>query len=221
MTNTVCFGTSDTHIDFDVLEKPVHKLLVAPLIELKKQAKTAGFELCIASGFRSFQRQLDIWNGKARGERTVLDSSGQPLNVQGLSNTQRMFAILRWSALPGASRHHWGTDIDIYDANAIAIENLQLVESEYQSGGPCESLYCWLRVNAATDFFWPYTKDRGGVAPEPWHISYRLLAEPLEQQLSLSSIAELIEAAEIELKDEILNNLDTIFAKYIKHASDF
>ena len=24
-------------------------------------------------------------------------------------------AILVWSALPGASRHHWGTEIDVYD----------------------------------------------------------------------------------------------------------
>ena len=28
-------------------------------------------------------------------------------------------AILLWSALPGASRHHWGTDFDVFDRAAV------------------------------------------------------------------------------------------------------
>ena len=31
--------------------------------------------------------------------------------------------ILLWSALPGGSRHHWGTDVDVFDAAAVAPGN--------------------------------------------------------------------------------------------------
>ncbi|SPY94009.1 D-alanyl-D-alanine carboxypeptidase [Proteus mirabilis] len=65
-----------------------------------------------ASFIRSFERQLAIWNGKFEGTRPVLDAESQPIDIQTLSEGQRCEAILKWSALPGASRHHWGTEID-------------------------------------------------------------------------------------------------------------
>ncbi len=211
----LCWGISEEHIDFCALEKPVHKSLVIPLCNLKKQAKTAGFELCIASGFRSFQRQLEIWNAKARGERTVLNNEGRPLQRLSVSKTELMFAMLRWSALPGASRHHWGSDVDIYDAKAISPSNLQLLPCEYQESGPCAALHRWLRSHLQADqFFWPYCQDLGGVAPEPWHLSYRPIAQSFEQSLTIDGLAQLVESAPIELKKEIMQNLDVIFRKY-------
>lgn len=213
---------SDEHIDFEGLEKPVHKLLVKPLTILKKQAGNAGFELCIASGFRSFQRQLDIWNAKAQGQRMVLDSAGQPLQRQTVSRTELMFAMLRWSALPGASRHHWGCDVDIYDAKAISPASLQLLPAEYAGSGPCAALYHWLRSHTDSDqFYWPYFQDIGGVAPEPWHLSYRPIAQSFEQALTIDGLAQLMESVVIELKKEILQNLDTIFLKYICNVNNF
>ncbi len=35
------------------------------------------------------------------------------------AEAERVAAILVWSALPGASRHHWGTDCDVIDAAAL------------------------------------------------------------------------------------------------------
>ena len=50
-----------------------------------------------------------------------------------------------FSALPGASRHHWGTDIDVYDANAVSSDYVvQLSLKEVGSGGVFDSLHKWL-----------------------------------------------------------------------------
>ena len=88
---------------------------------LRGKAARKGFDLQVASGFRSFDRQLTIWNGKARGERPVHDDEGLPVNLDRLSPVERVTAILRFSALPGASRHHWGTDVDVFDAAALPL----------------------------------------------------------------------------------------------------
>jgi hypothetical protein len=53
----------------------------------------------------------------ARGA-PLLDAHNQPLDALQLGETERLHAILHWSALPGTSRHHWGTDLDIYDPTA-------------------------------------------------------------------------------------------------------
>ncbi len=99
----------DESLMVDVLGCPVHPAIVAPFEALRSDAARAGFELKIVSGFRGFDRQLAIWNAKASGRRPLLDSDGQALCFNELSCEQLLDAILRWSALPGASRHHWGS----------------------------------------------------------------------------------------------------------------
>ncbi len=89
------------------------------------------------SSFRDFERQLAIWNGKCRGERDLLDrgraSGWMPA---ALDQDALVSAILLWSALPGASRHHWGTDMDVIDAAAVpAGAAVQLEPAEYAPGG--------------------------------------------------------------------------------------
>ena len=80
----------------------VHPRLVAPLTELVEEARSAGFDLRVASGFRSIDRQCQIWNAKAAGLRPVLDDAGEPLSIDELTPMSLVFAILRWSALPAA-----------------------------------------------------------------------------------------------------------------------
>jgi LAS superfamily LD-carboxypeptidase LdcB len=99
----------------------LHAHVVAPFLNLRRAAQADGFDLTPQSSFRDFSRQLTIWNGKFSGERPMVDACGQPLDVQRrLSASARVEAILLWSALPGASRHHWGTDVDLIDARACA-----------------------------------------------------------------------------------------------------
>ncbi len=52
----------------------------------------------IASGFRDFNRQKAIWNGKFAGELKILDSDSQPLDKTLLNDEEKLTAILRWSA---------------------------------------------------------------------------------------------------------------------------
>jgi len=99
-----------------------------PFAALRRAARHAGLELVAVSGFRDFDRQLEIWNAKYAGTRPVLDAAGALLDMAVLEPAQRIDAILRWSALPGASRHHWGTDFDLIDAGAVPpVENSSVV----------------------------------------------------------------------------------------------
>src|SRR5690606_23241791 len=103
-------GRDDRQIDRDSLGQPVHRELIPAWNELVAEARRAGFDLAIASGFRDYRRQLAIWNDKADGRRPLLDEHGEPLDAGALAPWPLARAILRWSALPGASRHHWGSD---------------------------------------------------------------------------------------------------------------
>lgn len=109
---------------------------VVAFLAMQQAAQVAGFDLQPASTFRDFARQLAIWNGKFCGERPVFDKVGQPIDVTLLSTAERCEAILRWSALPGASRHHWGSDLDVYDPSLLPEgQKLQLEPWEYEQGG--------------------------------------------------------------------------------------
>ena len=92
---------------------------VKAFLALQQAAKNAGFNLQPASTFRDFERQKLIWNAKFNGERKVHDDKGNAIELEGLSDWQKCQAILRWSAVPGASRHHWGTEIDFFDPDVL------------------------------------------------------------------------------------------------------
>ena len=213
----------DVDDDLVLLEKfnsRFHKSVVAPLIQLADDAEAAGFCLKVASSFRSFERQLLIWNDKAIGKRPVLDDAGIPINITLLSDEEKVFAILRWSALPGASRHHWGTDFDVYDAAHITPDyKLQLTIEETETNGPFAAFHLWLTTaleNNSNGFFRPYRPGIGGIAPEPWHLSYAPVANQYATQLSETILRNKIQSTDIALKESILKNLDNIFQLYIK-----
>ena len=186
--------------------------------QMQRAAAADGIDLHIASSYRDFARQLLIWNNKWLGLRPVLSLSGEDLDLASLSDDDKLHAILTWSALPGASRHHWGTDLDVYDKQAIDAsgQNLRLDSSEYSAGGPCYALACWLDEHAAQfNFSRPYQHYTGGVAAEAWHLSYQPLAAKIEQQQSTKRLKKIIQQADIQGKDCILKNLDLIFNRYI------
>ena len=184
---------------------------------LQAAAAQAGFNLQPASTFRDFDRQLAIWNGKFRGERPVLNSDSQPVDISQLDDAQRGELILRWSALPGSSRHHWGSDLDIYDPSLIpAGHSLQLEPWEYEQGGYFYALHQWLSENmAAFGFYRPFSQDTGGVAVEPWHLSYRPLAEQCERLLTPKLLTAAWQQVDLAGHDWIVSQLDRIFAQYV------
>lgn len=153
----------------------------------------------------------------------LLDADNQPLDALQLSDTERLHAILRWSALPGTSRHHWGTDLDIYDPDCLpAGTKLALEPWEYEAGGWFSDLGDWLTDHMNDfGFFLPYARPVGsgsGVAYEPWHISFAL--ESREQRLDPDALALCLQQADIEGKSTILAHLDEILARYVTTCPD-
>ncbi len=222
MKNRHLFGQESSHlVDCASESCQLHPQALESYLKLRRVLADEGVELKIASAFRSFDRQLLIWNEKVAGLRPVLDLEGAPVDRATLSEKALVYAILRWSALPGASRHHWGTDIDVYDGAAIpANYRLQLTSEEYGPCGPFSHLSDCLADREARGqsfgFRRVYSEDRGGVAPEPWHLSYWPVAEQYQKRLSFDHLEACIQASEIALKGVILESLSDIYQRFVE-----
>lgn len=196
----------------------IHHQILGDFYRLQKEAALNGFNLQIKSGFRSYERQLHIWNMKASGQRQLFDDQERPLEFSQLSPSEIVFAILRWSALPGCSRHHWGTDIDVYDANTQSEDEVNLMPSETMGNGPSAKLHDWLdsrmSSNSSFGFYRPYATDRGGVSPERWHLSYYPLARRYLESYTPSVFKKNILESEILLKDVVIEHAEEIYHRF-------
>ncbi len=211
-------GRARTHIvEVPDASAAVHVHVKTAFESLRRAAASSGFELGAQSSFRDFDRQLAIWNGKYSGERPMWDAGGRPIDVRALSPARRIAEILRWSALPGASRHHWGTDLDLIDRKAIAGDyRVQLTPEEFAAGGIFAPLAAWLDVNAGRyGFFRPYRGIRSGVQPEPWHFSFAPVAEFARRALNVALLRDALATAPLLGKDEVLANLAQLHARYV------
>jgi LAS superfamily LD-carboxypeptidase LdcB len=224
MPDSLLTGQTEEHLcsadHAELLGARVNHDVVQPFLQLQAEARSAGFDLQVLSGFRGFEEQLSIWNRKATGKRPVLDSDAVPLDIATLSDKELAFAILRWSALPGASRHHWGTDLDVYDAAAKPDGyEIELIPGEVNPGGMFGPLHQWLddRMVAGTafGFFRPYDRDRNGVAPERWHLSHAPVSVPYLERLTIDVLRTTIRQADIELKHVVLDHLDEIYERFV------
>jgi len=153
-----------------LLDSQVYKAFVL----MADSAKKSGIDLYILSGYRSFYSQKSIWERKWEKNSSTMDDA---------ENAKH---ILRYSSMPGISRHHWGTDIDLNSLN-----------SEYFKSGEGAQVYQWLNDNADHfGFFQPYTsKDEGrtGFETEEWHWSFYPLSRGyLDCYLQNDSIEDLI-----------------------------
>ena len=147
-------------------------------------AQRDSVNLEIISASRSFDYQRGLWEPKWTGQRLLEGRESAPEVYPAAADRAR--AILRWSAMPGTSRHHWGTDMDL---NAL--------NNAYFASGKGKKIYDWLTAHA-TDygFCQPYTAkgpDRPhGYNEEKWHWSYvpvaRRLTELARTQMNDSQI---------------------------------
>ena len=188
-----------------------------PFLALRRAAAGDGLDLAAASSFRDFQRQLNIWNGKYQGSRPMTDAAGRRIDAADLSPAERVDAILLWSALPGASRHHWGTDVDLIDRNATAPGyQVQLTREEFEAGGPFAALAGWLEDNAARfGFFRPFQGVRSSVQPEPWHFSFAPVAENARRDLTVQILRAALEAAPLAGKELVLPRLEELHERFV------
>lgn len=211
-------GRDRTHlVELADIDARVHRHAAAPLLQMRRAASDAGFDLVPLSGFRDFDRQLAIWNGKFSGARPVLDAGGEPVDLRTLDPAGRIRLILLWSALPGASRHHWGSDLDLIDAKAVpAGYSVRLTPDEFAPDGPFARLSAWLDANASRyGFFRPYRGLRSAVQAEPWHYSFAPVAEPARRRLTPAVLREALLDAPLLGKDQVLEALADIHARYL------
>jgi LAS superfamily LD-carboxypeptidase LdcB len=211
-------GRARTHVRESVpLGSILHPEAARALSDLKETARAAGIELAVLSGYRDLGRQVAIWNAKFRGTRRLLARDGAELDRSRLSQRELIDAILAWSALPGASRHHWGSDADVIDRASMPAEyRPQLIAQEFAQGGFFGRLSDWLAKHAGEfGFFRPYSRDRGGVMPEPWHLSYAPLAVPALAALTPEVLAEAVGSSSMDGRELVLARLPELYERYV------
>ena len=99
-------------------------------------------------------------------------------------SASRLAIILTVSSLPGASRHHWGTDVDF---NSTTSAHWAPAASAASKPGRLFDLGLWLQAHAArVGFVQAYTAGRtGGYSEEAWHYSYAPIALGLRQRYNV------------------------------------
>ncbi len=195
----------------------LHRDVIAPFLAMRAAAAADGIDLALASSYRDFARQLAIWNGKFLGDRPMQDRAGLPLDTHALDPDARVAHILHWSALPGASRHHWGTDFDVIDRAALPGDyRVRLEPAEYSANGIFARLTSWLDAHMASfGFFRPYVSRRSGVQPEPWHLSYAPIAGAALERFTVGMLADALQDSEIEGREIVLDRIEELFARYV------
>ena len=151
----------------------LRKETLTAFLEMAEAAEKDEIELKIASATRNFDYQKKLWNNKWNGA-TLVD--GKYLSKNTGDVLEKFKKILEYSAVPGTSRHHWGTDIDINDAN-----------QEYFETEKGEAVYGWLAKNAPSfGFCQPYNLKGSnrptGYNEEKWHWSYLPLAKDFTKE---------------------------------------
>ena len=150
----------------DKKEAYLRKETYEAFVKMAEAAEKDHVQLKILSATRNFDRQKKIWEDKWSGLVTVEDGT----KVSKIADpTKRALKILLYSSMPGSSRHHWGTDLD-----------LNYLSDDYFTNGQGKKIYKWLTENAATyGFCQPYsskTDGRTGYNEEKWHWSYMPLS---------------------------------------------
>lgn len=171
--------------------------------EMRLAAEKDGLRLWCTSGYRSFNAQKHIWNDKYK----KIKLENPTYSKQDVINY-----VVEYSSIPGSSRHHWGTDLDIVDAFGYHNEN-PLSQKNFEQGGDYQYLAHWLKEYAAKfGFYKVYTQEseRSGFKFEPWHYSYKKLSvDFLHQYLEINilKINELNTCFGSDIFDETFINL--------------
>ena len=168
------------------LRKEAHDAFLA----MKKAAYSDGVDIKIVSSYRDFYRQEAIWEGKY--QRYTEEEDMPPMAA--------IDKIIEYSTIPGTSRHHWGTDIDIIDGYRKTDGDV-LVPEKFEAGGPFEDFKNWMDANSKKfDFYLVYTNDpkRKGFKYEPWHYSYAPISIPMLTAFRSKNIQALLEKEDFE-----------------------
>ncbi|MEM0518511.1 M15 family metallopeptidase [Aequorivita flava] len=204
-TRNQLIGKGNPDIVGDSYTSKMHKSAKEAFHKMKIAAEKENINIEVVSAYRSFQRQKEIFEGKYKR-----------FTNQGLLPEKALEKIIEYSTIPGTSRHHWGTDIDIIDANAPRPANVLMPEN-FHGNGPFCKLKMWLNENAEKFNFYEVYTDNGnrkGFKYEPWHFSYAPISVPM-----LEEYKERINVIEMLSEEKILGNehfSEEFVSKYVK-----
>jgi LAS superfamily LD-carboxypeptidase LdcB len=160
-------------------------------VEMKKAAYQDGIDIKVVSSYRDYERQ-----------RTIFERKYVTYTEEGMEPLQAIDEIVKYSTIPGTSRHHWGTDADLVDASKRAEGDL-LVPDKFGAGGPFEDFKNWMDAHSEEyGFYLVYTDNpkRRGFKYEPWHYSYAPLSIPMLTAFRKMNILRILE------KDDFLGS---------------
>jgi zinc D-Ala-D-Ala carboxypeptidase len=171
----------DSYTKGGAVGKYLRKESYEAFVKMATAAKQDGVNLFIISATRSFDAQKTIWENKWGG-RTMVEGKNLT-TIADLKERARL--ILLYSSMPGTSRHHWGTDMD-----------LNSLENSYFATGEGLKIYQWLTAHSAEHgFCQAYTSKvsgRTGYEEEKWHWSYlplsKILLEEYKKTINYSDI---------------------------------
>jgi LAS superfamily LD-carboxypeptidase LdcB len=154
-------GLDTSHLEPSpiLLEKETYK----SFSKMQSAALKDDIHLQVVSGYRSFSQQKQIWESKYKQL------------IETHSSSEAILEIITYSSIPGTSRHHWGTDIDIIDQSVRLPKRGVLLEKHYHGTGAFSNLKIWMeRYGSDFGFELVYTDDtiRTGFLYEPWHYSF-------------------------------------------------
>jgi len=172
-------------------------------LNLKKAALKSDINIQVVSSYRSYSHQNRIWERKYK----------ENIN-KGLTPAESIEKIIEYSTIPGTSRHHWATDLDIIDGN-VAQPTSVLQPRHFEEDGCYRNLKLWMDAHANSfGFYLVYTNDpkRKGFKYEPWHYSYCPLSKPYLEAYKTLDLKTIIK------KEQLLGNAsfsDQFITKYI------
>ncbi|WP_299228619.1 M15 family metallopeptidase [uncultured Psychroserpens sp.] len=152
-------------------------------LELKSEALKNGINIHIVSSYRGYDHQNRIWERKYNNY----------IN-RGLTPMQSIEKIIEYSTIPGTSRHHWATDIDVIDINVKQPASI-LQPNHFESNGCYSKLKLWMDEHANSyGFHLVYTNsaNRKGFKYEPWHYSYKPLSKAYLTKYKCLNIKDII-----------------------------
>ncbi|MDH7445065.1 M15 family metallopeptidase [Aquimarina sp. 2201CG14-23] len=179
--SSVSFTSFQSKISKDDLMGKGNPIIVGEGYKLRKKANQAflkmksaalkqGIKIKVVSSYRDYAHQNRIWERKY-----------ERYTASGLLPTKAIHKIIEYSTIPGTSRHHWGSDIDIVDGSVKQPKDV-LLEKHFHNDGPFARFKTWMDHNANDfGFYLVYTNKKGrkGFKYEPWHYSYAPTSIPM------------------------------------------
>ncbi|MFT4612022.1 MAG: LAS superfamily LD-carboxypeptidase LdcB [Glaciecola sp.] len=155
---------------------------------MSDEALKSDIKIKVASSYRSFDHQNRIWERKYKS------------NINnGLNPKESINKIIEYSTIPGTSRHHWATDIDLIDGNVP--QPRHVLNPKHFNGTGCFSKFKdWMDVHANRfGFYLVYTNEtnRKGFKYEPWHYSYKPLSQGYLQAYQKLDLRDLITSEQL------------------------